>query len=286
MLKKIIEKILKPHIAVLVLLTPTMAFATAYALKQLKSDSPISIAIYVFAFYTLTLWCVRFPRLIEFFKKFKKENKYASRWFGDVSLRMKTTLTANLIFNCGYAIFQFILGIQSKSLWFGSLALYYLSLAIMRFLLAHYTLTHKPRENLKKEASRYRICGWLLLLTSSALSIMIFNIINENRETAQNQITAIALAAYTFTILTIAIVNVVKYRKFKSPVFSASKAVSLATACVSMLTLEKTMLTTFDSAEMTAQSQKILLTASGTAVSLFIIGMAIYMIKKSENNNE
>lgn len=286
MLKKTIEKLLKPHIAVLILLTPTTAFATAYALKQLKSDSPVSIAIYVFAFYTLTVWCVRFPRLVEFFKKFKKENKYASRWFGDVQLRMKTTLTASLIFNSGYAIFQFVLGIQSKSLWFGSLALYYFSLAIMRFLLAHYTLTHKPRENLKKEASRYRICGWILLLTSSALSIMIFNIINENRETAQNPIATIALAAYTFTILTIAIVNVIKYRKFKSPVFSASKAVSLATACVSMLTLEKTMLTTFDSAEMTAQSQKILLTASGTAVSFFIIGMAIYMIKKSENNNE
>ena len=66
-----------------------------------------------------------------------------------------------------------------------------------------------------------------------------------NRTFHHHEITTIALAAYTFTSLTFAIINTVKYRKYHSPVYSASKAISLASACVSLLTLESTMLTTF-----------------------------------------
>ena len=91
-------------------------------------------------------------------------------------------------------------------------------------------------------------------------------------------ITAIAMAAYTFTAFTVAIVNVVKYHKYNSPVFSASKAISLAAALVSMLTLESTMLTTFGDGTMTATTQKWMLGATGCAISLLVVATAIYMI--------
>ena len=91
-------------------------------------------------------------------------------------------------------------------------------------------------------------------------------------------ITAIAMAAYTFTTLTTAIINVVKYRKYNSPVFSASKAIALAAALVSMLTLESTMLTTFSDGTMTATSQKWMLGATGAVISAVIVAIAIYMI--------
>ena len=86
------------------------------------------------------------------------------------------------------------------------------------------------------------------------------------------------MAAYTFGSLTLAVVNVVKYRKYNSPVYSASKAISLASACVSMLTLESTMLTTFNDGSMDLTTRRIMLGASGGVISIFIIAMAIYMI--------
>ena len=91
-------------------------------------------------------------------------------------------------------------------------------------------------------------------------------------------ITAIAMAAYTFTSLTTAIINVIKYRKYNSPVFSASKAISLAAALVSMLTLESTMLTTFGDGTMTVVAQKWMLGATGGVISALIVATAIYMI--------
>ena len=43
------------------------------------------------------------------------------------------------------------------------------------------------------------------------------------------------MAAYTFTALTLAIVNAVRYRKYGSPAYSAAKAISLASATLGLL---------------------------------------------------
>ena len=76
--------------------------------------------------------------------------------------------------------------------------------------------------------------------------MIVFFMLYWNRTFSHHMITAIAMAAYTFTAFTVAIVNVIKYRKYNSPVFLASKVISFASACVSMLTLTSTLLTTFD----------------------------------------
>lgn len=91
-------------------------------------------------------------------------------------------------------------------------------------------------------------------------------------------ITTIAMAAYTFTAFTAAIVNLVKYKKYESPVFSATKAIGFASACVSMLTLTSTMLTTFRDGTMDALGEKLMLGGVGFAVSGVVLVMAIHMI--------
>lgn len=111
-----------------------------------------------------------------------------------------------------------------------------------------------------------------------ALALIIFFMVYWNRTFHHHEITTIALAAYTFTALTLAIINTVRYRKYNSPVYSASKAISLASASVSMLTLETTMLTTFGGVTMSLTGRRILLGISGGVISVFIIAMAIYMI--------
>ena len=89
------------------------------------------------------------------------------------------------------------------------------------------------------------------------------------------------MAAYTFTSLTMAIINLVKYKKYNSPVFSASRTIGLAAALVSMLTLESTMLTAFSDGTMTDLTEKMLLGATGGAISIMIVAAAIYMIVES-----
>jgi len=152
---------------------------------------------------------------------------------------------------------------------------------VMRFFLARYTIKHKPGEKMREELIRYRLCGWIFLAMNLALALIIFFMVYWNRTFTHHMITAIAMAAYTFAAFTIAIINIVKYRKYNSPVYSASKAISFASACVSMLTLEATMLTTFGDGTMDAITRKILLGCTGGVISVFVVVMAIYMIRQS-----
>ena len=57
--------------------------------------------------------------------------------------------------------------------------------------------------------------------------------------------------------------------------------VSFAAACVSMLTLSSTMLTTFDDGSMTAAARQWMLAGIGVAVAAVILAMAIYMIREA-----
>ena len=60
--------------------------------------------------------------------------------------------------------------------------------------------------------------------------------------------------------------------------FLFSKAIGLAAAGVSMLTLESTMLTTFGGEDMAEETRRLFLALSGAAVVIFIVSMAVYMI--------
>ena len=276
--KKIYKALLFPHIAILIILVPIATVLLVGSMAFVGTKSVIAYISYLLAAYTLTVWCFKIPYLIKFFKIFKDENRYARKWRDDTRLRVNVSLYGSLAWNSLYGIFQLWLGLYHHTFWFCSLGAYYICLGVMRFFLLLHTRRYRPGEKMQAELLRYRACGLVFLLMNSALTLIIFFMIYFNRTFEHHMITAIAMAAYTFTALTIAIVNVIKYRKYNSPVFSASKAISLAAASVSMLTLEATMLTTFGDETMTAVEQKWMLGATGGAISALIVAIAIYMI--------
>ena len=279
--KKIGKALLFPPTAIMLILIPIATVFLVYSMVFLGTESVAAVVSYVLAAYTLTVWCIKLPRLIRFFRTIKAENRFARRWLDDAQLRVNVSLYGTLIWNTAYALLQLGMGFWHKSFWFYSLAGYYISLAVMRFLLVRYTSHHKPGEKMRTELKKYRACGIVFLIMNLALSLMIFFMVYWNRTFIHHEITTIAMAAFTFTSLTLAIINTVKYRKYNSPVYSASKAISLASACVSMLTLESTMLTTFGTDTMDLGSRKLMLGLSGGAISAFIIAMAVYMIRQA-----
>lgn len=279
--KKVKKALFFPPIALLLLLIPLSIGPMLYGMRCLGEDHPVTIAFYAVSFYTLSVWCIRMPRIIRFCKNFKKENKFTRRWFSDHRLRLNVTVGINVVWNVAYGALQLGLGIYHHSAWFYSLAAYYACLALMRFFLVRHTLRHEPGQNHRQELVYYRICGWIFLLLNLALSGMMLHMIRKGHVTRHHEITTIAMAAYTFLTLTMAIINLLRYRKLGSPVISASRAVSLAAACVSMLSLENTMLTTFSTEQPDPAFRRIMLTATGGAVSIFIIAMALYMIVQS-----
>ena len=276
--KKLGKALLFPHIAIMILLVPIATVLLVGSMVCIGTESAIAILSYVIAAYTLTVWCFKIPYLINFFKTFKNENKYARRRQDAARLRSKVSLYGALVWNALYGIFQLWLGFYHHTFWFCSLGAYYICLGVMRFFLARHTTRYAPGERIETELKKYRACGIVFLVMNLALTLIIFFMVYFGRTFEHHMIVAIAMAAYTFTALTAAIINVIKYRKYNSPVYSASKVISLAAAIVSMLTLESTMLTTFGDGTMTATTQKWLLGATGGVISVLIVSTAIYMI--------
>ena len=279
--KKAGKAVLFPPIALLIFLLPLSITCLVYAMVCFHTESVVAIFSYVLSAYTLTVWCFRIPYWIRLFRIFRQENPYLKIWREDSRLRMKVSLYGTLIYNTTYALFQLALGFWHQTFWFYSMAGYYLALAGMRFFLVRHTSRHKPGEKMREELVKYRACGWVFLLMNLTLSVMVFFMIYWNRTFYHHEITTIALATYTFSAFTISIIKMVKYRKHNSPVYAASKAISFAAACVSMITLESTMLTTFGQDSMGVLSRKIFLGVTGSVVSALIILMAVYMILQS-----
>ena len=279
--KKLGKALLYPNTVLMILLVPVATALLVVSMIFVGTKSIVAYISYVLAAYTLTVWCVKIPTAIRFLGRFKEENKYAQKWFHDTRLRVNVSLYGSFVWNALYGIFQLWLGIYHHTFWFSSLGAYYICLGVMRFFLVRHTRKYAPGERMQTELIKYRACGWVFLVMNLALALIIFFMVYWNRTFEHHMITAITMAAYTFTSFTMAIVNVIKYKKYNSPVFSASKAISFAAACVSMLTLTSTMLTTFNDGTMDALTRKLMLGGVGIAVSGTVVAMAIYMIVQS-----
>ena len=277
--KKLGINLLYPHLAVIICLLPISVAFLTLSLIYLGTQSIIAIISYLLAFYVLVVICFRIPRMIDFFKTFKKENKFMQKWFSDVHLRMNVSLYGSLIWNIAFAIFQLALGFYHKSFWFYSLFAFYVILGIMRFFLLKHTRKYKANEEEQIEFQKYIITGWLLLVMNLALAIIVFFMVYYNKTFYHHMITTIAMALYTFVTFTFAIINLLKYRKYRSPIYSAAKIITFIAGCVSMLILENTMLTTFAITENKILNQ-IILSITGVIVIGFALTMAIIMIVK------
>ncbi len=280
-LKKIGVALVFPHMAIMIVLLPIATVFLIYSMVVLGMETIPAYISYGLSAYTLAVWCVRIPKLVTAAKKFKKENRYVKRWFEDVRMRTNFMLYASLLWNAAYALFQLGLGFFHSTFWFYSLGGYYICLALMRVFLASHTRKYMPGEKMLNELKKYRTCGIVFLVMNLALTMIIFFMVYWNRTFIHHEITTITMAAYTFTTFSFAIVGIVRYKRYNSPVYSAAKAISLAAASVSMLTLSSTMLTTFNDGTLDLTSRRIMLACIGVAVSAFVITMAMYMIIQS-----
>ena len=279
-LKRLIFKILFPHTAVILLLIPVSAVMLLYAFTEKKLVSAVQYAAYGLSAYTMTVLCAKAPVLYKKARAIKQENKYAVLYFSDAALRVKISLYGSFMMNVLYAVMQLGLGFINHSVWFYALSGYYLLLAAMRFLLLKNSRNESLGKNLYREYLNYRLCGIILLLMNITLSVIAFYIVSQNKGFTYHYIMTISMAAYTFTVFTTAVVNLIRYRKYNSPVISASKIINLVAAFVSMLSLETAMFTAFGEGN-SPNFRKIMTACTGAAVCVIVLAMAIYMIDHS-----
>ena len=216
-LKQSLNRLLFPHIALVVLLVPVSAALLFYTFMEDALVPAAKYASYTLSAYALTILCARAPVLIRKVLTAKEENRYAVRYFSDAALRMKLSLYGTSGMNLLYALLQLALGIVNRSVWFYALAGYYFLLAVIRISLLYAARGIAPGEDHIREYHCCRLCGAALLFMDIALSVIAFYMVCQNRGFTYHSIATIAMAAYTFAAFTVAVVNVIRYRKYNSP---------------------------------------------------------------------
>lgn len=202
------------------------------------------------------------------------------RYVEDVKFRAEVSLGIGFTINLLYIVMKMVSGIYYRSTWFVALAVYYTLLAVMRFLLLYRRKWPEGRARQKRELRRYRLCGYVLLMMNLALSGIVIFMVRYGRGYEYPGTLIYAMAAYSFYAVINAAINVIKFRRHESPILSASKAISLVAALVSILSLETAMLAQFGR-EDDPLFREVMTGATGAGVCVIVLGMALFMIVKA-----
>ena len=208
-----------------------------------------------------------------------RSTRLGEKYLTDVRFRTGVSLYQGFFINLLYIAMKLVSGVVYQSTWFIALAVYYILLAVMRLLLARRLNAQDER----MEWRRYRFCGVMLLLMNQALTGIVVFMVRQNRGFNYPGLLIYAMAAYAFYAVTIAIINIVKTRKHKSPILSAAKAINLVAAMVSILSLETAMLAQFGGDD-DPLFRPAMTAATGGGVCTIVIGMAVYMILRASKN--
>ena len=280
-MKKILNKMLYPPIWLMTLLTVASAVVLPLVFIKGWKESPIAYAVYVLAFYTVSVLCLFFGKVLpKQYKEIKQKiyaNPFGNKYMTDAAFKVRVSLYSSLAINLAYSAFKLISGIFYSSLWIEAFAVYYILLSVIRFILLHH-IERKKDAGLIEEYRSYRISAVLMMFINLTLSGIVLNMIVKNAAAAFSDIYVITSAAYTFYILTVSIIDLVKYRKYKSPVMSSAKAIRFAQALVSLLSLEASMLVQFGDDE---SYRRLMLALTGAGVCIIVLAMSVYMIIRS-----
>lgn len=280
--KRSLNKLLFPGLAVVIISVPVAAALLIYTFSYEKEYSPVAYISYILSAYSLIIVCARIIRMLKGdFNAVLHRNQYIHRYLTDIPFKTHVSLYLSLGINLLFVAMKLFYGVYYRSVWFGTLAVYYIMLAVMRFLLLRHVKRNAIGKELVSELRQYRLCGVILMLMNIALSGVVVLVVRKNEGFYYAGYLIYVVAMYAFYNIISAVRDVVKYREYKSPVMSAAKVIKFAAALVSMLSLETAMLMQFDTGENPPFFRKAMTAATGGSVCLLVFAMAVFMLVKS-----
>ena len=187
-------------------------------------------------------------------------------------MRMNRTLKlalASLLFNMVYSAYHIIFGITTHSWWFFTIGIYYAILSIVRFVV----LRHKGKKHFV-----IRFTGIMLMVLSLSLVGTVILAFVKDRGTEFHLIVMLAIAVYAFTKITLATIKWIKARKSKSVKLITLRNISFADAFVSIFSLQRSMLVSFEG--MSEIEIRIMNVATGSAVCIIVFLLGLNLVQQ------
>ncbi len=197
-----------------------------------------------------------FPDWNERVLKWSENKPFWSRLFTELGFRTILFSVGSFLIDFAFAVYNGLVAILLRSVWFGALAAYYILLIVLRGTILGYHIFRRrdlragqtQEETLRKDTRIYGICGVVLLLLPIALSFAILQMVRANDSFVHSGLTIYVCAVYAFYKIIMGIYNFVKTQRSSEMTVRAAKNINLADALVSILALQTAMLREFDKA--------------------------------------
>ena len=282
--KKFGKKLLLPPVWLMVILVIVSAVALTLVFVKGKEQSILAYIVYILAFYTLSAVCIFcvlvVPKQYDIIRQKIYDSPFANRFMTDRAFRINVSLSVSFVISMLYVAIHLWSWHILKSYWFMVLAVYYVIMALMKYLLVRYVRIQKIGTNILGELKRSRICAYILLLINLSLSGAVLMILYQSKGYDYPGVMIYVMALYTFYSTIHAVVDIVRYHKLGSPIMSTAKIVSLSGALVSMLNLETAMFAQFGT-DMSPENQRIFIILTGAGVSITIVTLSVNLIVKA-----
>lgn len=183
----------------------------------------------------------------------------------------KTPKTAlvSMILNMVFSVYHIVLEILTHSWGLFTVGFYYVILSIVRAIVLS-----------KKEEKRSTaiFAGIMLMVLSLPLAGTVILSFMKDRGTVFHEIIMITIALYAFTKITLATVKLIKSRNSPSVKVITLRNISLATAFVSIFSLQRSMLVSFEG--MSESGIRMMNLATGSAVCVIVFLLGLNLLKK------
>lgn len=264
---------------------PVLSFTALIAVfVSCNTETVSACLIYSASAYSLIIWIAALPGILKRIKsaimssrlmRKAAASKIVGRYLTDLAFRGTVSVYQGMIINFCYVVFRIIAGVRYTSVWFLSMAVYYLVLGGLRT----YLIVAYRRRSPALEFRCYRRTAWLLFLLNVPMGGMIVLMVRTNSGFFYPGYIIYLSALYTFYTTTTSLTNLVKYRKLGSPILSAAKVLNLVSAMMSILGLQTAMISRFS--EHGEDYRRMMNTITGGFVYAMVIFIAVSMLLRS-----
>ena len=279
--RKLLQKLLHPPGWVLIFV-PLLSFAALAAVFIRQCPENILVyLIYSLSAYSLTIWLAALPGLTKRAKSAMMGSKLMrkaaaspimGRYFKDLAFRGSISIYQGIAVNLFYVAFRIMAAIRYASVWFLSMAVYYLVLGGLRA----YLIVYYRRRTPELERRCYHTTAWFLFLLNIPMGGMIVLMVRTDSGFSYPGYVIYLSALYTFYTMITSAINLIRFRRLGSPILSAAKVLHFVAAMMSILGLQTAMISRFS--ENGENYRRMMNAITGGFVYGIVILIAIYML--------
>lgn len=267
-----LRRLLRPHWVLIAALSLLSGAGLILIFVRGWENTLAAYCLYPLSAYCVCTLLISIWEGVQRMRLWLHENTHYRRYATDLHFKAEVSLYFSLAFTFFFCVYKAVVGILYRSPWLGAIAAYYILLAVMRWLLI-------KRIRAGKTGGSCRSCGVLLLILTLALSASSFYTIYRGNTVRYPGVMIYAAAAFTFYSLTMAIWNLVRYRKLRVAVYTASKILALASSLVSLFFLQTAMFAVFGDSSAWERGMNLL---TGGTVHATIVVLACLLLRGSK----